>query len=40
MQVDVNVVALVVASILWPETYALIHLSLEEAAAFVHCKVL
>ena len=35
MQVDAKVVGLVVASILWPKTYALVHLSLEEATAFV-----
>ena len=35
-----KVVALVVASILWPETYALVDLFLEEAAAFVRLKVL
>ena len=40
MQVDEKVVALIVASILRPETYALVHLSLEEVVAFVCCKVL
>ena len=40
MQVNAKVVTLVVASILWPETYALVHLSLKEAAAFVRRRVL
>ena len=35
-----KVVALVVASILWLEIYALFYLSLEEAAAFVRRRVL
>ena len=40
MQVNAKVVALVVASILRLETYALVRLSLEEVAVFVRCRVL
>ena len=35
-----NLIQRFYASILWPETYALVHLSLEEATAFVHHRVL
>ena len=35
-----KVVALVVVSILWLETYAIVYLSLEEATAFARYKVL
>ena len=40
MQVDEKVVALVVASILWLETYALVYISFEKTAAFVCRRIL